>query len=112
MKTDPLGHPMWFPEPCSQFGEVHLGDVGYIIKGEFVFLFNAIERDHPRNIRGVPSDPFDPPPMSEKRQPYSIAPGSERAAYTGHCVASAQQPGGNAMPGKHRSARGKQNPKR
>ncbi|RDX56926.1 hypothetical protein OH76DRAFT_337 [Lentinus brumalis] len=81
MKRDPLGHPMWFPEPCSQFGEVHLGDVGYIIKGEFVFLFNAIERDHPRNIRGVPSDPFDPPPMSEKRQPYSIAPGSELRSF-------------------------------
>ena len=50
------GHPLWGPEPCLTFGEVHLGDVGYLQDGHFSLLFNATRSaDDPINsLRGVP----------------------------------------------------------
>ncbi|KAI0343808.1 hypothetical protein BDW22DRAFT_1304140, partial [Trametopsis cervina] len=53
----PKGHgfPLWIPEPSSQFGEILLGDVGYIWDGSFFRLFNVtLPRGHPVNRRGVP----------------------------------------------------------
>ncbi|KAI0707098.1 hypothetical protein C8Q76DRAFT_747972 [Earliella scabrosa] len=58
---EPLGYgyPLWGPEPSSEFGEVRLGDVGYIQRGHFCFLFNTmLEATHPVNMRGVP-DAFE-----------------------------------------------------
>ena len=59
------GHPLWGPEPCERFGEVRLGDVGYLQDGHFCFLFNAMRSaDDPVNLqRGVPPNfvVFDPP---------------------------------------------------
>lgn len=51
------GYPLWGPEPDPSFGEVNIGDVGYIRDGHFCFLFNAMRSaDHPVNqLRGVPS---------------------------------------------------------
>ncbi|KAI0329923.1 hypothetical protein GY45DRAFT_1346230 [Cubamyces sp. BRFM 1775] len=35
------GHPLWAPEPSHHFGEVRIGDVGYISEGRFIFLFRS-----------------------------------------------------------------------
>ncbi|KAI0756081.1 hypothetical protein C8Q80DRAFT_6164 [Daedaleopsis nitida] len=50
------GHPLWGPEPCSNFGPIRLGDVGYLREGHFRVLFNTMEgRDDPVNVRrGLP----------------------------------------------------------
>lgn len=51
------GHPLWGPEPSQRFGEVRLGDVGYLHEGRFCFLFNTMHSaDDPVNSRGVPRD--------------------------------------------------------
>lgn len=48
------GLPLWYPEP-SKFGEVEIGDVGFVDDGSFIRLFNALHpADHPMNARGVP----------------------------------------------------------
>lgn len=45
---------MWQPEP-TKFGEVLLGDVGYIRQGCFFRLFNTMRpADDPANQNGVP----------------------------------------------------------
>ncbi|KAI0718548.1 hypothetical protein C8T65DRAFT_706737 [Cerioporus squamosus] len=51
------GHPLWGPEPSPAFGEVRLGDVGYLDEGRFCFLFNAMRpAGDPVNKRGVPEN--------------------------------------------------------
>ncbi|RPD59653.1 hypothetical protein L227DRAFT_503334 [Lentinus tigrinus ALCF2SS1-6] len=73
-----LGHglPMWGPEPSPDFGEVHLGDVGYFRDGYFCFLFNAMSNaDDPINAqRGVPLgfEVFRPPESTIIRRPNHI----------------------------------------
>ena len=48
------GLPLWQPEPTS-FGEVLIGDVGFVDDGCFYRLFNAmLPADDPANARGVP----------------------------------------------------------
>ncbi|THH02772.1 hypothetical protein EW026_g167 [Hermanssonia centrifuga] len=50
------GHPLWSPEP-SKFGEVEIGDVGFIQDGAFFRLFNVtVAKNHPLNEHGVPDD--------------------------------------------------------
>lgn len=50
------GLPLWSPEP-SKFGEVQIGDVGYVERGGFYRLFNAaFPVDHPTNRDGVPPE--------------------------------------------------------
>ncbi|RPD72326.1 hypothetical protein L226DRAFT_546923 [Lentinus tigrinus ALCF2SS1-7] len=60
-----FGHPLWHPEPSLQFGQIRLGDVGYLRKGRFRFLFNSMHSaEHPVNAtKGVPSgfEEFKPP---------------------------------------------------
>lgn len=60
-----FGYPLWGAEPDSRFGEVQLGDVGYLREGHFCFLFNAMApATDPRNLlRGVPDNfkTFCPP---------------------------------------------------
>ncbi|KAI0685048.1 hypothetical protein BC835DRAFT_1291221 [Cytidiella melzeri] len=52
------GLPLWIPEP-SKFGEVLIGDVGYVYDGSFYRLFNVTHpQDHDVNQGGVP-DNFD-----------------------------------------------------
>ena len=50
------GYPLWGPEPSPEDGETRLGDVGYLRKGRFWFLFNCLRpATHPVNSRrGVP----------------------------------------------------------
>lgn len=48
------GLPLWQPEP-TKFGEVQIGDVGYMFEGGFYRLFNALlPKDDPANRDGVP----------------------------------------------------------
>lgn len=50
---------MWFPEPLKENGyrEIRIGDVGFIHKGAFTFLFNVTEPKGSRvNCRGEPAD--------------------------------------------------------
>jgi len=41
LSTLGYGYPLWDPEPCDR-EEVLLGDVGFIDKGHFIRLFNAL----------------------------------------------------------------------
>ena len=67
---------MWGPEPCPDFGEINLGDVGYLRDGYFCFLFNAMRgADDPINARrGVPVgfEVFQPPESMIIRRPNHI----------------------------------------
>lgn len=47
------GHPLWIPEPRN-FGEVQVGDVGYLAEGSFYRLFNIMTSSD--NPRGVPEN--------------------------------------------------------
>ncbi|GJE89743.1 hypothetical protein PsYK624_058490 [Phanerochaete sordida] len=50
------GLPLWHPEPIGPFGDVQIGDVGYISEGAFIRLFNALHsKDDPINADGVPA---------------------------------------------------------
>ena len=50
------GLPLWIPEP-SKFGEVLIGDVGYVYDGSFYRLFNVTRSpDHPINQGGLPDN--------------------------------------------------------
>lgn len=55
--TRRLGWPLWQPEP-TKFGEVLIGDVGFVQNGCFYRLFNALRpADDPVNaLCGVPPD--------------------------------------------------------
>ncbi|RPD64561.1 hypothetical protein L226DRAFT_529054 [Lentinus tigrinus ALCF2SS1-7] len=59
-----LGFPLWVPEPEPPFGEVCLGDVGYISQGRFCLLFNTMRAPTDNQPHGVPPDfvRFEPPP--------------------------------------------------
>ena len=63
----PYGFPLWHadPELDGQYGprEIELGSVGYIDKGKFRHLFNAMkDADDPFNVGRVPNsfEPFKP----------------------------------------------------
>ncbi|GJE93649.1 hypothetical protein PsYK624_098090 [Phanerochaete sordida] len=48
------GLPLWRPEP-TKFGEVEIGDVGFVLDGALYRLFNAMRpATDPLNSRGVP----------------------------------------------------------
>ena len=40
-----IGIPMWYPEPDTPENEVRTGDVGVLVEGKFLRLFNAIEAE-------------------------------------------------------------------
>ena len=53
------GHPLWKPEPNPTSGrEVFIGDVGWLVEGEFRALFNSMkDADDPINqAKSVPRD--------------------------------------------------------
>ncbi|EIW57161.1 uncharacterized protein TRAVEDRAFT_126211 [Trametes versicolor FP-101664 SS1] len=61
-KLFPLGygHPLWAPGPSTEFGEVHIGDVGFLLPVRFRFLFNCtLAPGDLVNQRGTPT-PFEP----------------------------------------------------
>lgn len=44
------GYPLWQPEP-TKFGEVQIGDVGFLWEGAFMRLFNALSKEGlPENV--------------------------------------------------------------
>lgn len=48
------GLPLWIPEP-SEYGEAHIGDVGYVLNGSFYRMFNVMRSpDDSLNRWGVP----------------------------------------------------------
>jgi hypothetical protein len=52
-------YPLWDPDPQEQ-PAVEMADVGYVWKGKFIRLFNAIKQPgDPSNTYGVPS-PYRP----------------------------------------------------
>lgn len=58
------GFPVWLPDPDPSASEVEIGDVGWMKKGGFLQLFNAMKsvNEQPVNY-GVPEEysPFNPP---------------------------------------------------
>ena len=49
------GYPLWMPDPEPNADEVEIGDVGWLHKGGFHQLFNAMKReDEPQPRNAVP----------------------------------------------------------
>ena len=50
------GHALWEPNPGGLYHAIEVGDVGYILQGKFLRLFNALlPADHPSHEKcGVP----------------------------------------------------------
>lgn len=76
-KLFPLGygHPLWIPEPSREFGEVRIGDIGYLLDGRFCFLFNCmLPAGDPVNKQGTPVDfrPLEVPSGSTRETPDEI----------------------------------------
>ncbi len=67
---------MWGPEPSLEYGELQLGDVGYLREGRFCFLFNSLKAaDAPAHSElGVPEDfqVFNPPNLIRRHRPCEI----------------------------------------
>ncbi|KAG6810070.1 hypothetical protein H0H92_013485 [Tricholoma furcatifolium] len=54
------GTPLYYPEPESTDGPVEIGDVGFLLRGRFIRLFNVTRSaDDPRQRFGVPEG-FEP----------------------------------------------------
>lgn len=53
------GYALWYPEP-HESGEVQIGDVGYIVDGAFIRLFNVAD-DKELKIAGWPHKAFPNP---------------------------------------------------
>ena len=71
------GYPLWCPGPSLEFGEIQIGDVGYLAFGHFHFLFNCFHpAGHPRNIRGVPDgfETLEMPSGSIQEFPNELSP--------------------------------------
>lgn len=58
------GHALWEPNPGGLYHAIEVGDVGYILRGKFLRLFNVLlPADHPSHQRsGVPEShaPLNP----------------------------------------------------
>jgi hypothetical protein len=58
------GHALWEPNPGGLYHAIEVGDVGYILQGKFLRLFNALlPADHPSHEKcGVPEshEPLKP----------------------------------------------------
>ena len=71
------GIPLWSPQPDHQSGNFKLGDVGAIVNGNFIKLFNAVEgRGHASQDDPFPDD-FEPlvfpPRLTKKDEQYLSA---------------------------------------
>ena len=63
IKYPAFGHALWDPEPRNPDTPVQIGDVGFIRRGKFLRLFNAmLPADDPSHEFGVPEyhEPFSP----------------------------------------------------
>jgi hypothetical protein len=63
IKYPSYGHALWEPSPRRPDRPVQVGDVGFIRRGKFHRLFNAmLPADHPSHERGVPEyhEPLEP----------------------------------------------------
>ena len=55
IKYPSYGHALWEPSPRNPDRPVRVGDVGFIRRGKFYRLFNALlSADDPTNVLGVP----------------------------------------------------------
>jgi hypothetical protein len=55
IKYPSYGHALWGPSPTNPDGPVQVGDVGFVRRGKFHRLFNALlPADDPSHERGVP----------------------------------------------------------
>jgi len=56
-----FGHALWDPAPDSVFGPAKVGDVGYVRKGRFFRLFNALlPADDPSHKETPPPEYHEP----------------------------------------------------
>ena len=60
-----LGRPLWEPDPGGLYDAVQVGDVGFIRRGYFYRLFNALSLE---------DSPSDHPPESQPEYPHSLQP--------------------------------------
>jgi hypothetical protein len=55
IKYPSYGHALWEPSPRNPDRPVQVGDVGFVRRGKFYRLFNAlISEDDPSHVLGVP----------------------------------------------------------
>ena len=72
-----MGHALWDPDPGGLYNSVEVGDVGFIRRGYFYRLFNALlPRDPPSPSDPVPHYASDHgpvyPPRLERKTPQHI----------------------------------------
>ncbi|GJE88442.1 hypothetical protein PsYK624_045250 [Phanerochaete sordida] len=74
-----FGLPLWQPEAePGPYGDVQIGDVGFVSEGQFIRLFNAMyPADHPINVYGVPQNfvVLQPDRRHFRTRPRYVAPG-------------------------------------
>ena len=65
------GHALWEPDPGGLYGAVEVGDVGFIRRGFFYCLFNAL---HPRDPQSDADSSHGPkyPPQLQPKNPHHI----------------------------------------
>ena len=71
------GIPMWFPEPDPAENEVRTGDVGVLVEGKFLRLFNSIEKEDRRPGESYPPSfaLLDTPSIFKSYVPNLLDPG-------------------------------------
>ena len=60
------GHALWEPDPGGLYQTVEVGDVGFIRKGYFYRLFNALLPEDPPSDPDSPYGSRYPPPLKPK----------------------------------------------
>jgi hypothetical protein len=56
IKYPSYGHALWEPGPRNPDRPVQIGDVGFVLRGKFYRLFNALlSADDPSHVLGVPA---------------------------------------------------------
>ena len=68
------GHALWNPDPGGLYNSVEVGDVGFIRRGYFYRLFNALLSRDPPSDPDTHGDDYGPvyPPRLEPRAPQHI----------------------------------------
>ena len=55
------GHALWEPNPGELYHAIEVGDVGYILQGKFLRLFNVLlPADHPSHEKSGVPESYEP----------------------------------------------------
>ena len=77
IKYPSYGHALWSPGPIDPDTPVQIGDVGFVRRGRFFRLFNALlPEDNPSHVLGVPEyhEPLVPTLLGHHLETRSLGP--------------------------------------